>query len=80
MYKLVAIDLDGTLLNSYGDISNENKQAIKQAKQNGIEIVLTSGRMFSSVKEIAKEIESDNYVICRKWCNSIWFKKRKNSK
>ena len=40
MYKLVAIDLDGTLLNSYGDISNENKQAIKQAKQNGIEIVL----------------------------------------
>ncbi len=28
MYKLVAIDLDGTLLNSYGQVSEKNKQAI----------------------------------------------------
>jgi len=26
MYKLVAIDLDGTLLNSYGEVTKENKQ------------------------------------------------------
>jgi len=30
MYKLVAVDLDGTLLNSYGEISNETKKAIKE--------------------------------------------------
>ena len=36
MYKLLAIDLDGTLLNSYGTISNKNKQAIKKAKEKGI--------------------------------------------
>lgn len=64
MYKLIAIDLDGTLLNSYGDISEENKKAIKKAKENNIEIVLSSGRMFSTVKEISKEIEADNYLIC----------------
>ena len=29
MLKLLAIDLDGTLLNSYGDISNETQEAIK---------------------------------------------------
>ncbi len=33
MYKLLAIDLDGTLLNSYGTISNKNKQAIKKSKR-----------------------------------------------
>jgi hypothetical protein len=42
MYKLVAIDLDGTLLNSYGDISIENKIAIQNAKQNGTLVVLAS--------------------------------------
>lgn len=34
MYKLIAIDLDGTLLNSYGEISSENKKAIKKAIEN----------------------------------------------
>ena len=64
MYKIIAIDIDGTLLNSYGEISKENKEAIKLAKQKGSEIVLTSGRMSSSVISIAKEIEADNYIIC----------------
>ena len=31
MYKFVAIDLDGTLLNSYGQISDKTKDAIKKA-------------------------------------------------
>ncbi len=56
MYKLLAIDLDGTLLNSYGTISNKNKQAIKKAKEKGIEVVIASGRHITSVKSFAKEI------------------------
>lgn len=63
MYKLIAIDLDGTLLDSYGEISNENKIAIKKAKDSGIEIVLTSGRMSTSVIDIANEIDAKNYAI-----------------
>ena len=31
MYKLIAIDIDGTLLNSYGEITNKNREAIKYA-------------------------------------------------
>ena len=31
MYKLIAIDLDGTLLNSYGEVSIKNREAIKNA-------------------------------------------------
>ena len=42
MYKLVAIDLDGTLLNSYGEISLKNKEAIKEAIRKGTKIVLAS--------------------------------------
>lgn len=42
MYKLVAIDLDGTLLNSNGEVTQKNKDALKKAIDKGIEIVLAS--------------------------------------
>ena len=42
MYKLVAIDLDGTLLNSSGEVSVKTKDAIRRAIDNGVEIVLAS--------------------------------------
>lgn len=63
MYKLVAIDLDGTLLNSYGEVSEENKKMIKIASTQGIYIVLASGRTISSVENLATEIGADKYII-----------------
>lgn len=63
MYKLVAIDLDGTLLNSYGEVSDENKQAIKNAINKGVEVVLSSGRIGDSVESIANELGANNYYI-----------------
>ena len=33
MYQLIAIDLDGTLLNAYGEVSEENKKAITYAQE-----------------------------------------------
>ena len=63
MYKLVAIDLDGTLLNSSGEVSKATKEALKKVKSQGTEVVLTSGRPISSIKNIAIEIEMDNYLI-----------------
>ena len=62
-YKLLAIDLDGTLLNSYGEISDENKRAIKKAQENGIEVVLASGRVPDSIERYAKEIDSQKFLI-----------------
>ena len=64
MYKLIAIDLDGTLLNSYGQISPKNKQAVQSAIQKGAEVVLTSGRGIMSVKNLADEVNANNYIIC----------------
>ncbi len=63
MYKLVAIDLDGTLLNSAGEVSTKNKEAILKAVEKGTTVVLASGRMPSSVKNLAKEIGADKYII-----------------
>ncbi len=64
MYKLIAIDLDGTLLDTYGQVSNKNKQTIQKALQNGVEVVLTSGRGPASVRNLATEVGADHYVIC----------------
>ncbi len=63
MYKLVAIDLDGTMLNSYGEISQKNKETIKENIEKGIQIVIASGRNFDSAKNYAQEIEGCRYVI-----------------
>lgn len=63
MYKLIAIDLDGTLLNSEGEISKENRDAIKLATEKGILVVICSGRITSSVKNISLDIGLDKYLI-----------------
>lgn len=63
MYKLVAIDLDGTMLNSYGMVTENTKQVIKNIINKGTEVIIASGRPIDSIKTIAKEIESENYFI-----------------
>ncbi len=54
MYKFVAIDLDGTLLNSYGQISDKTKEAIKKAISIGTEIVIASRENYRFYKIIFK--------------------------
>lgn len=63
MYKLMAIDLDGTLLNSYGDVSIRTREALIKAKNQGTEVVLASGRPISSTESLALELGVDNYLI-----------------
>lgn len=63
MYKIIAIDLDGTLLNSQGEISEENKNYLKKAIDNGIDVVLASGRPIDSVENLSHEIGANKYLI-----------------
>jgi len=63
MYKLIAIDLDGTLLNSYGEITKKNKEAIRYAIGKGVEIVLASGRDPQTMKKISLELGINNFLI-----------------
>ncbi|MEE0865890.1 MAG: Cof-type HAD-IIB family hydrolase [Clostridia bacterium] len=63
MYKLIAVDLDGTLLNSYGEVTDYSKKTIKKLIENGIKFIIASGRPIDSIKTIANEIGSDEYFI-----------------
>ena len=63
MYKLVAVDLDGTMLNSYGMITEKTKNVIKRCIEKGTEVIIASGRPIDSIKTIAKEINSEKFFI-----------------
>lgn len=56
MIKLVAIDTDGTLLNSKNKILPSTKRVVKQALQQGIKIVLCSGRPLAGLKPYIDEL------------------------
>ncbi|NEW65507.1 HAD family phosphatase [Carnobacteriaceae bacterium zg-84] len=57
MIKLIAIDLDGTLLTSDKTISQRNKEVIKQAKEQGIKIVLCTGRPIMGIRAFLEELD-----------------------
>lgn len=55
MYKLLAVDMDGTLLNSKGELTEKNKNALKAAMSKGVKVVITSGRAIHSIKRFLIE-------------------------
>lgn len=61
--KLICIDMDGTLLNSKHEVSDENKKAIKKAHDRGVNIALCTGRMFLSAKYYADLIGINTPII-----------------
>lgn len=63
MYKLVAVDLDGTMLNQYGVVTENTKKIIQKTIEKGIEVIIASGRPIDSIRTIAKEIGSEKYFI-----------------
>jgi 5-amino-6-(5-phospho-D-ribitylamino)uracil phosphatase len=64
MIKLLALDLDGTLLNSSGQISNANKTAVKLAEGSGVLVTIATGRRFRDALPVALELELNAPVVC----------------
>lgn len=62
-YELVALDIDGTLLNSNMSITQETKKAIKLCKENGVKVVLSSGRLSQSIKPYIKMLDLNGYQV-----------------
>lgn len=65
-YKLIALDMDGTLLNDKKEITDKNKEAISKATAQGVKIVLSSGRSYDGIAYAYKELGisgSDEYMI-----------------
>lgn len=63
LYKLIALDLDGTLIGKDGNISPQTKKNIEAVKQRGVKIILVSGREPYSVSLYAKELGLDDLII-----------------
>ena len=47
-YKLVCLDMDGTLLNNASIVSERNKEAIKRAHERGVKVAVSTGRIFTN--------------------------------
>ncbi|AKP66295.1 Cof-type HAD-IIB family hydrolase [Companilactobacillus ginsenosidimutans] len=65
-YKLIALDMDDTLLTTQKSISDKNKQMIKQALARGIKVVLCSGRTHNAVIDYTNQLGitgKDQYMI-----------------
>ena len=60
--RLIALDLDGTLLNSSKELSKANADALAHAAARGIEIVPTTGRFFSGMPECIRALPYLHYI------------------
>jgi len=63
MSKLIFIDLDGTLLSSSKEISKENKEAVRIAEENGLKVIICTGKVFKSAKRFAHELGIEGPLI-----------------
>ncbi|MDQ0199177.1 Cof-type HAD-IIB family hydrolase [Neobacillus ginsengisoli] len=63
MVKLIAVDLDGTLLNEENQVSKGNLEAIKFAQSKGVEVVIATGRAHFDVQTIFKNIDMKTWII-----------------
>jgi Cof subfamily protein (haloacid dehalogenase superfamily) len=61
--RLIALDLDGTLLNSRGELSAGNRAAIDGARARGVAVALVTGRRFRDARPLALELGLDVPVI-----------------
>ncbi len=61
--KLIALDLDGTLLGSDKQLSAENAAALERAAESGIEIVPATGRFYRGMPESIRELPFIHYAI-----------------
>jgi 5-amino-6-(5-phospho-D-ribitylamino)uracil phosphatase len=61
--RLLALDLDGTLLNSRGQISERNHKTIAAARETGVHVALVTGRRFRDARPVALELGLDVPLI-----------------
>lgn len=61
--KIVAVDLDGTLLDPAGKISQENSKALSAFDLQGGTIVLATGRSIQSAKDVFAELKLSGYTL-----------------
>ncbi len=59
MYRLLAVDIDGTLVNSRDELSDPTREALLRAGEAGIHVVLATGRRYSRSVQLAEPLGID---------------------
>ncbi|MBB5179042.1 hypothetical protein HNQ44_000464 [Planomicrobium koreense] len=62
MGKLLLLDIDGTLLNSHKELPASAKSALAQARENGHELAIATGRAPFMFEELRKELDIDTFI------------------
>ncbi len=62
-YKLLLVDIDGTLVGGEKTISAANREALAQVRRSGIEVSLSTGRSLKSCRNILAQLTLDGYHI-----------------
>lgn len=75
--KLVAMDLDNTLLDSEKQISKHTEEVLKEAIRRGVYIVPATGRIFKAIPEFLRDIPGVRYAVC---CNGATVYDQKENK
>lgn len=63
IYRMLALNIDGTLLQTNGKIHKSTKEAIEYVQQKGIYVTLVTSRTFASAKKVAKALKLDSILI-----------------
>jgi Cof subfamily protein (haloacid dehalogenase superfamily) len=63
IYRLLALNIDGTLLQTNGKIHKSTKEAIDYVQQKGIDVTLVTSRSFPSAKKVAKVLKIKSPLI-----------------
>ncbi|KIL52842.1 Cof-type HAD-IIB family hydrolase [Jeotgalibacillus campisalis] len=61
--KLIALDMDGTLLKNDHTVSDYTRKTIKEAQQKGVKVMVSTGRPLINCQEIVESLELASYLI-----------------
>ena len=63
IYRLLALNVDGTVLQSNGRLHKSTRDAIEYVQQKGIYVTLVTSRSFPSAKKVAKALKINSLLV-----------------
>ncbi|MEC0273720.1 MULTISPECIES: Cof-type HAD-IIB family hydrolase [Peribacillus] len=65
VYRLLAVNIDGTLLQSNGRLNKSTKEAIDYVHQKGVHVALVTSRNYHSAKKVAKALKINPMIVAQ---------------
>ncbi|MGG4170006.1 Cof-type HAD-IIB family hydrolase [Rossellomorea vietnamensis] len=63
IYRMLALNIDGTIVNENGKIAKETKEAIEYVQDKGVPVTLVTSRSFTSAKKVAKALKLESPIV-----------------